>query len=198
MSIEKPLLMIAAILSGVAAGLIGYFIGEHVYVLFIFPFILLLIGTVLYLFFLRFFGATRALGRAWGGLIMGLTILLTFHYVEYSVFRSNVIAKIEAAHPASRTSAPLSIDAFLRDRTGLGGFVGFLKYQQSQFRPFSWSLTRDNKIIRTFALYLRRKTAWPYLMGEASVLLGGGFVAGLVSKRCLRWNAQQDEESRLV
>jgi len=191
MSIGILFLMMAAISSGIAAGLIGYFIGEHVYVLFVFPFILLLIGTVFYLFFLRFFRATSALGRALGGLIMGLTILLTFHYVEYSVFRSNVITKIEVAHNISRARAAFSLDAFLREQAGRGGFVGFLKYQQSQFRPFTWSLTRrDGKIIRTFAFYLRRKTAWPYRMGEASVLLGGGFVAGLVSRRCLAGDGQ--------
>lgn len=179
----KRFSMMTAIPSGVAAGLVGYFIGEYVYMLFVFPFALLLIGTMFYLLFMRFSKTTDTLHRALGGLVMGLTALLVFHYIEYSIFRSNVIARIETAQNTGRADAISSFNSFLKDQTGQEGFLGFLNYQQARLRPFSYSFTRDGKIIRTFAFYLHGKTAWLYLAGEASVLLGGGILAGIATKR---------------
>lgn len=113
---------------------------------------------------------------------MGLMILFTFHYVEYSLFRARNVSTFEATQHLDQADASKAVDAFLQKQTGAGGFIGFLKYNNAQWNPYVYYFTQNGIVTRTFKIYLHNRNGWVYLAGEAAVLLGGsallGFLAG--------------------
>jgi len=179
---QHLILLPASILTGSIAGLIGYIIGQYFYMLFAFPFILLAIGLAFFLPILKFIKTSSAPYNVLCGLLMGLMIFITFHYTEYSIFNSRITARIQSAQNMSQTTAFKSLDSFLKDKTGFGGFIGFMKYQQSQWRPYVYYFVKDGNITGSQDLALRGGIAWLYLAGEAGLLAGGlaltGFFAG--------------------
>ena len=93
--VRYVLLAVASILTGLMAGFVGYLIGQFFYVLFLYPFILLAIGAILYLPSLRFLRTPNSLFNAFCGLLLGLMILFVFHYIGYSLFRTKNINLFE-------------------------------------------------------------------------------------------------------
>jgi hypothetical protein len=180
---DYRILLPVSILAGTVAGLLGYSVGQYFYALFVFPFILLAIGLLLFLPALRFFKTPSALYNAACGLLMGLALFAGFHYTEYFVFRSEITARIQAAEGLDKDAASTSLDAFLKEKTGIGGFLGFTKYQQSQWRPYVYYFIRDGEVASAQDLVLRGRIAWLYLGGEAAVLLVGSALLGYFSVR---------------
>ncbi len=172
-------LLAGSLIAGAIAGLAGYWIGQYVYILFVFPFLLLAIGALLFLPLLRFFATTSTLVNGLCGFLLGFMILLGFHYVEYSLFRSRMIQVARLAQPAGETSPSASVDAFLEKETGLPGFPGYMIYQQNQYRPYVYYFTRGDKITGSLVFNLWRRNAWLYLAGEALVLLVGSALSGV-------------------
>ncbi|GEM_PF-4270235 len=179
---QHLILLPASILTGSIAGLIGYIIGQYFYMLFVFPFLLLAIGLAFFLPTLKFSKTSNALYNALCGLLMGLAIFTAFHCTEYSIFDARITTRIESAQNVDRATASGSLDSFLKEKTGLGGFAGFMKYQQSQWRPYVYYFVKGGNITGSQDLALRGKIAWLYLIGEAGLLAGGlaaiGFFAG--------------------
>jgi hypothetical protein len=183
------LLAFLSILTGALAGFIGYLIGQYFYMLVLFPVILLALGAILYFPSLRFLRTSNSLFNALCGLLMGLMILFTFHYVEYSLFRAKNISAIEISQHLDQSAASKAVDTFLQKETGLSGFPGFIKYENAQWNPYVYYLEQGGLITRTLKIYLRGRNGWLYLAGEAAILVGGsaliGFLAGwrLFSKK---------------
>ncbi|HEX2697182.1 MAG TPA: hypothetical protein VHM28_05695, partial [Anaerolineales bacterium] len=126
---KLPIFVLASILAGAIAGFVGYAIGQYFYMLFVFPFVLLIGGVLLFIPILKFFKALNPIFNALCGLLMGLMIFTSFHYTEYSIFRSRLTARLEASQSINEGEASKSVDAFLKEKTGLSGFLGFMKYQ---------------------------------------------------------------------
>lgn len=178
----KPLVLLAAsILTGALAGFIGYLIGQYFYVLFVFPFILLAIGAIFYYPSLKFLRTSSWLFNASCGLLMGLMILFTFHYVEYSLFRAKNTSTFEVSQKLDQSAASQAVDVFLQKQTGIGGFIGFLKYNNAQWNPYVYYFEQGGEITRTLKIYLHNRNGWQYLAGEAAVLIGGSVVIGLLA-----------------
>lgn len=182
------ILVLLSVLAGILSALVGYWIGQYYYVLFVYPFVLLIIGLLLYLPVRAHFGIQHRLRNVLCGLAMGLTIFVTFHYIEYTIFRSKALQIIELSQHVGEAAASKTLDAFLVQKSGLSGFPGFMKNQQSQLRPYVYYFTRRGEITQTLEFYLREKTAWLYLAGEAAVLLGGMAVLGLLGAESSRSN----------
>ena len=177
------LLAALSILTGLLAGAIGYLIGQYFYVLFLYPFMLLAIGAILFYPSLRFFATSRSWFNAFCGLLLGLMILLDFHAMEYALFRQKSIDTFEISRGLNQSAAARAVDAFLQQETGLGGLGGFIKYQDAQMNPYVYYALRSGRVAHTFKIYLHGRTGWAYLAGEAAVLLGGGALAGFLSRR---------------
>jgi hypothetical protein len=165
------------------AGALGYWIGQYFYVLFIYPLILLVIGIILYFPSLRFFGTSSSLFNAFCGFLMGLMILLVFHYVEYSLFRTKSINMFEISQGVNQSAASQAVDAFLKKETGLGGFGGFIRYQNSQMNPYVYYGLQSGRVAHTYRIYLHGRTGWAYLAGEAAVLSIGSALIGFFSRK---------------
>jgi hypothetical protein len=171
--IKYVALFAASVLVGALAGFLGYWIGQYFYALFVFPFVLLIIGAILYFPLSKFLRTSNWLFNAFCGLLMGLMIFLTFHYVEYSLFRAKNISTFEVSRNLDQSAASKAVDAFLQEQTGAGGFIGFIKYKNAQWNPYVFYYEQEGKIVRTFKVYLHGRNGWLYLAGEAAVLLGG-------------------------
>lgn len=183
---KKYIVLVAAsILTGALAGFIGYLIGQYFYVLFLFPFILLAIGAILYFPSLKFLRSSSWLFNAFCGLLMGLMIFFTFHYVEYSLFRAKNISTFEVSQHLDQNAASKAVDAFLQKQTGVSGFVGFIKYDNTQWNPYVYYFEQGGLITRTLKIYLRSRNGWLYLAGEAAILLGGSTLIGFLAGRRL-------------
>lgn len=181
-SSKHLLLLAASILIGIVSGFVGYLIGQYFYMLFVFPFILLGIGAVIYLPTLKFFRTPSILYNAFCGFLMGLMIFTTFHYVEYALFRAKTIHTFEVSQSENRAAAVKSTNVFLRERTGMTGFPGYMRYELKQFQPFVYyTTTKDGTISHSMVVYLHGKNSWLYLGGEIVVLIGGGTLLGLLA-----------------
>ena len=180
--VRYVLLAVASILTGLLAGSVGYLIGQFFYVLFLYPFILLAIGAILYLPSLWFLRTRNSLFNAFCGLLLGLMILFVFHYIGYSLFRTKNINLFEI-QGINQSAASQAVDAFLQKETGLGGFAGYLKYQNSLWNPNVYYFLQSGRVVHTFEIYLRGKRGWAYLAGETAVLLIGLALIGLFSRR---------------
>ena len=180
---QHLILLLASILTGGIAGLSGYILGQYFYMLFVFPFILLTIGLAFFLPTLKFFKTSSALYNALCGLLMGLAIFTAFHYTEYSIFNARITARIESSQGVDKATASKSLDSFLKEKTGLGGFAGFMKYQQSQWRPYVYYFVKDGNITGSQDLALRGGIAWLYLAGEATMLAGGLALTGFFASK---------------
>ncbi len=175
---KRIALAIASILTGALAGLLGYLVGQYFYALFVFPFILLAIGTIFYVPSLKFLRTSSWLFNAFCGLLMGLMIFFTFHYVEYSLFRARNISSFEVSQHLDSSAASKAVDAFLQKQTGAGGFIGFMKYNNAQWNPYVYYFVQGGIVARTFKIYLHSRNGWLYLAGEAAVLLDGSALLG--------------------
>lgn len=185
-SSKHLILLIASILIGIVAGFLGYLIGQYFYMLFLFPFIMLGIGALLYIPTLRFFRTASVPYNVLCGFLMGLMIFTTFHYVEYTLFRSKVIHTFEISQNENRSEAAKSTNAFLRERTGMTGFPGYMRYQLQQFQPYVYYTTaQDGKFTYTMVVYLHGKNSWLYLGGEIAVLIGGAALLGFLGDSSL-------------
>ncbi len=180
-------LLIASILDGALAGFIGYLIGQYFYVLFIFPFILLAIGTILYFPSLKYLQPSSWLFNAFCGLLMGLMIFFTFHYVEYSLFRAKNVRTFEVFQHLDQSAALKATDAFLQKQTSMSGFVGFIKYNNAQWNPYVYYFVQDGVVAHALKIYLHSRNGWFYLAGEAGLLLGGSFIIGLLAGKRFSW-----------
>ncbi len=178
-------LLAASILTGALAGLLGYLLGQYFYIIVVFPFILLAIGAILYFPSLKFLRTPSWLFNAFCGLLMGLMLFFTFHYVEYSIFRAKNISTFEVSQHLDSSAASQAVDAFLQKQTGAGGFIGFIKYKNAQWNPYVYYFEQGGKIIRTFKVYLRSRNGWLYLAGEAAILLGGSALLGILAGKRL-------------
>ena len=180
-SSKQLILLIASILIGIVAGFLGYLIGQYFYMLFLFPFIMLGIGALLYLPILRFFRTASTPYNVLCGFLMGLMIFTTFHYVEYALFRSKIIHTFEISQNENQVDAAKSANTFLRKQTGMSGFPGYMQYQLQQFQPYVYYTTAaDGKITHRIAFYLHGKNSWLYLGGEIAVLIGGAALLGFL------------------
>jgi hypothetical protein len=173
-------LMFASTAIGGLAGGVGYLIAGYFYALFLFPFILLAVAGIFYIPALRFLGSSGKTINSLCGLVMGLALFSGFHYTEYLVFRSDITGRIQAAASLDEASASRSLDAYLTEKTGLGGFLGFMNYQQSQWRPYVYYFVKDGEISSSQDLVLQGTKAWLYLAGEAAVLISGGGLLGFL------------------
>jgi len=182
-SVRYILLAIASILTGMLAGFIGYWLGQYFYVPFLYPFILLVIGLILYFPSLRFFGTSSSLFNAFCGFLLGLMILLAFHYVGYSLFREKNINTFEISSDVDQSTASQAVDSFLQKETGWGGFGGFIKYENSQMNPYVFYVLRSGRVAHTYNIYLHGRTGWAYLAGEAAVLSIGSALIGFFSRK---------------
>ena len=182
-SVRYILLAIASILTGMLAGFIGYWLGQYFYVPFLYPFILLVIGLILYFPSLRFFGTSSSLFNAFCGFLLGLMILLAFHYVGYSLFREKNINTFEISRGVDQSTASQAVDSFLQKETGWGGFGGFIKYENSQMNPYVFYVVRSGRVAHTYNIYLHGRTGWAYLAGEAAVLSIGSALIGFFSRK---------------
>ncbi len=178
------LLAVLSILTGLLAGVIGYLIGQYFYVIFVYPFILLAIGAILYLPSLWFFRTSSLLFNAFCGLLLGLMILFAFHYVEYSLFRQKNISTFEISQGMNQSTASQAVDTFLQKKTGLGGFGGFIKYENSQMNPYVvYTLRSSGRVAHTYKIYLHGRTGWAYHAGETAVLLIGSALIGFFARK---------------
>jgi len=182
-SVRYILLAIASILTGMLAGFIGYWLGQYFYVPFLYPFILLVIGLILYFPSLRFFGTSSSLFNAFCGFLLGLMILLAFHYVGYSLFREKNINTFEISSDVDQSTASQAVDSFLQKETGWGGFGGFIKYENSQMNPYVYYYLQSGRAAHTLKIYLHGRTGWAYLTGEAAVLSIGSALIGFFSRK---------------
>jgi len=182
-SVRYILLAIVSVLIGMLAGFIGYLIGQYFYVLFLYPFILLVIGIILYFPSLRFFGTSSSWFNAFSAFLMGLMILLVFHYMEYSLFRGKNINTFEISRGVNQSAASQAVDSFLQTETGWGGFGGFIKYENSQMNPYVFYVVRSGRVAHTYNIYLHGRTGWAYLAGEAAVLSIGSALIGFFSRK---------------
>jgi hypothetical protein len=176
------LLAAVSALTGALAGFIGYLIGQYFYVLFLYPFILLAIGAILYFPSLRFFGTSNSLFNGFCGLLLGLMIFFVFHFIEYSLFRTKNIS-LFMLQGMNQSAASQAVNAFLQKVTGLGGFAGFVKYQNSLWNPYVYYVLQSSRVAHTLKIYLHGKTGWLYLVGEVFVLLGGSALIGFFSRK---------------
>ena len=180
------ILAIASILTGMLAGFIGYWLGQYFYVPFLYPFVLLVIGLILYFPSLRFFGTSSSLFNAFCGFLLGLMILLAFHYVGYSLFREKNINTFEISRGVDQGTASQAVDSFLQKETGWGGLGGFIKYENSQMNPYVYYMVQSGRVAHTYNIYLHGRTGWAYLAGEAAVLLIGSALIGFFSGKSFR------------
>ena len=176
------LLAALSALTGALAGVIGYLIGQYFYILFLYPFILLAIGAILYIPSLWFFRTSSSLFNAFCGLLLGLMIFFVFHYIEYSLFQTKNIS-IFMLQGMNQSAASQAVNTFLQKETGLGGFAGFVKYQNSLWNPHVYYVLQSSRVTHTLKIFLHGKTGWFYLVGEALVLLGGAALIGFFSRK---------------
>lgn len=181
-SSKNLILPAASLLIGIITGLIGYLIGQFFYMLFVFPLILLGIAALLYLPILKYFRTASLPYNVFCGVLLGVMIFTTFHYVGFTLFRAKMMHTFEVSQNETAAAARESMNAFLHQKTGLTGFPGYMRYELQQFQPYVYYTTKgDGVISHSFVVYLHGKNSWLYLGGEAAVLLGGAALLGLLA-----------------
>ena len=179
-------LAIVSIIAGILAGFLGYLLGQYFYMLFVFPIILLFIGLAFFIPAILFFKNVSLRWIMLCGALMGLLILTTFHYTEYMVFRNKAVQTAQISQNLSARNASLAVDNFLKSKVRLGGFLGFIRYQQTQLRPYIFYTTKDNQLTNTIVFYLHGRNGWLYLAGEFAILLGGALLIGFFTGKRTR------------
>ncbi|MGC4119239.1 MAG: hypothetical protein QM765_32675 [Myxococcales bacterium] len=125
-----PPLFIGCVLIGIATGAAEALFGHWVISL-------IVVFQVLIGFAVGYFASVRIekgrirapLAAAAAGLLGGFAGQLAVHVVNYELFRSEVRASIVAENPEAAGEASEIIDQILVDKTGRGGFPGFLELQ---------------------------------------------------------------------
>src|SRR5258708_5977793 len=122
----------AAVIVGSISGILGYLIGQYFYAIFLFPFILLTIGAILYFPVLKFFKTQSVFYNALCGLLLGLAAFVMLHYMGYRVYIFETARSMQLIQRMDQRSALDSIEGLIRSQTGVGGFIGFMKFQAIQ------------------------------------------------------------------
>ncbi len=179
------LLPLLALLTGALTAFLGYLLGQYFYVIFLYPLLLLLIGAALFFPSLKFLRTPLPLYNAFCGLLLGLALFLTFHLVEYSIFRAKNISTFETSQHLSASAASKATDNMLRKATGLEGFLGYMKYKNSLSNPYVIYIPRGDTAPYTLKIFLHGRNGWLYLAFEAAVVMAGSALLGFFFGRPL-------------
>lgn len=183
-------LAIISMIAGILAGFLGYLLGQYFYILFVFPFILLAIGFIFFIPAVLFFKNINLRWMMLCAVVMGLLTLVTFHYTEYMVFRNKAVQSAQISQNLSERNAALTVDKFLKSKVGASGFLGFLKYQDSQLRPYIFYTTKGSELTNTIVFFLHGRNGWLYLAGEAAILLGGSLLIAFFTGKRIQQRVQ--------
>ncbi len=178
-SLKGSLILIAgSILAGIAVGALAFVISNFFYLLFVFAFFVGCAGALLYGKLVKLSKVHHTLITTALGVGMGLWIALGYYGIPYLVDRRDYVQSVQEEYQVDARVAEESLNYVLRERTGSGGFWGYMKLRAAEGDELTNYLIVNSLPIFEFTFTLKSTGAWIYwsvetlLFALLSVLFG--------------------------
>jgi hypothetical protein len=175
-------LIAGSVITGIALGVLAYFISNLLYLVFIFPVLVGFAGALVYqrlVFFtkVRHNWLTPSIGFA-----AGILIAAAFYASSDWWVRHDVITSFQKEYATDVLTASSALDTFLTVETGSSGFWGFMKLRAAEGDQFTNYLVINSMPVSEFRFTMKSPWVWIYWGVEALLfalpLAWIGFEAG--------------------
>ncbi len=163
------LLLLVTVVGGVAAGAAAYFVSTLIYLIVIFPLIMIFVGTVLVNFGIKQ-GKIRNRSVAFlFGLLVAVLIYGGYRYGEYLGFRQEIFnyAVDEAGSDLEPAEIEALIDQLLIEETGDAGFIGFTRLAAKEGVDINFGRSSSSGV----PVHLDETMTWIYWALETLAIL---------------------------
>jgi len=163
-------LVFGSILLGLLTGALAYFVSQFVYFIVLFPLGMAGVATVGYFKLVQFSKVRHSAITALMGFVTGLIVMYTFYGVPYLVFRQRLVVEIQHYYQVDTRTAASGFNNILRDETGSGGLLGFMKLRAREGDEYTHYLMFNAVPIQEFHFKLVSTGAWLYWAFECILI----------------------------
>ncbi len=155
---------------GVLLGALAHFVSTFMYFFVLFSLGIAVVSVVGYLKLVEFAKVRQPVLCAIFGAIMGMLIVVAYHYVPYAVARREFVAAAQKAYQVDAAGASRGFDALLRQETGAEGFVGYMILRAREGEEYVFFVVHNGMVIDESRLTLKSPWIWLYWLLEAVII----------------------------
>jgi hypothetical protein len=160
------LLVLTSVVAGSIIGVVAYVISNFVYLLIVFPLAVGIITSLIYNKLLLKFRVRNAIVTGFLGIIIGLLIGLVNYGIPFVKLRQDFIIDAMTEYHVTATEADNGLNRLLVEKTGSGGFVGYMKIYIKEGNEYTHYFVLNQIPIEAFNFNLRSTSFLLYILLE--------------------------------